>query len=80
MPYYLIAAFVLMVASYLITSLATPRQAGPKAATLDEFQFPQAEEGTPQAVVFGDTWLPDWTVLYYGDLEVTKIMASGGKK
>ena len=80
MWWYLAAAVVMMVASYVITSTMTPGQQGPKRSTFEEFDFPQADEGVPQAVVFGDVWCPDWQVLGYGDFQVETIEAEGGKK
>ena len=52
----------------------------PKPASLDEFDFPQVDETTPQSVVFGDVWIRDWTVLWYGNLQTSAIKSSGGKK
>lgn len=49
-----------------------------KPAALEDFDFPQAEEGTPQAVFFGDCWTQGWMVLWYGNYRTTKIKA--GKK
>lgn len=69
---------VLLVASYLIQALVTPRQKV-KPAALEEFDFPQVTEGTPQAVMFGDGWAQGWFVLWFGNL-TTKKIKSGGKK
>ena len=69
-------AIALLVASYVIQVVITPKPEVPKAAALDEFDFPQVEEGTPQAVVFGDCWTPDWIVLWYGDLRTSPVRAS----
>lgn len=75
-----IFAIALLVASYTVQILLTPKPTVPKAASLDEFDLPQIEEGTPQAVVFGDVWTPDWLVLWYGDLRTSPIKSNGGKK
>lgn len=83
---YIAFALVMLVSSYLITSLMMPKaeSMNNKAPdTLDQFEFPQFEEGTPQQVVFGDVWLPDWQVLWYGDLQTEALKSSsggGGKK
>jgi hypothetical protein len=71
-------ALIMLVASYAITSL-TMKQQKVKPASLEEFDFPQADEGTPQSVVFGDVWTGGWMVLWYGNLRTIKIK-SGGKK
>lgn len=74
----------LMVLSYTIQALTAkkPTDNTPKPATLGEFSFPQHEEGTPQAVVFGDCWIEDQMILYYGNLSNTPIRtkSGGGKK
>ena len=78
-----IFAIALLVVSYAITAL-TSKSTKPKDArpsTLAEFQLPQFEVGTPQAVVFGEVWTHDWMVLYYGNLKTEAIRAKkGGKK
>ena len=71
--------FVLLVSIILSVALA-PKPATPKAATLDDFDLPQVDEGTPQPVVFGDVWVKGWTVLAYGNFRTTAIEVSGGKK
>lgn len=77
---YFAIAIVLMVASYLITSMSMPKAQSSKPETMEAFDFPQANEGTPQAVVFGDTWSGDWMVLWYGNYRVGPIRGEGGKK
>lgn len=71
-------ALVFMVASYVIQSF-TMKVQNQKPAGLDEWDFPQIEEGTEQTVVFGDVWLKGAFVLWYGDYETIKIK-KGGKK
>ena len=41
--------------------------------------MPTVDQGTPVPVVFGEVWIENWMVLWYGDLRVTPIK-SGGKK
>jgi hypothetical protein len=71
-------ALLLMVASYVI-QYATMKTQNPQAVSLEDFDIPQFEEGTPHAIVFGDVWLEGWFVLWYGNFRTTKIK-SGGKK
>lgn len=71
-------ALVSMVASYVLTTL-TMKTPNAKPASLEDFDVPQFEEGTPHAIVFGDAWLDGWQVLWYGLFRTTKIK-SGGKK
>jgi len=51
----------------------------PPAAVLDDFDFPQIDDGTEQYVIFGDVWLSDWVVLGYGNLRMSKIKTKSGK-
>lgn len=71
-------ALIMMVASYAIQAL-TMKQPAIAPAAVGDFQFPQADEGTPQAVFFGDCWTPGWFVIWYGNFRTIKIK-SGGKK
>ena len=71
-------ALVLLVASYAITML-TMKQQNQSPANLEDFDFPQIEEGTPHAVVFGDVWLDGWFVLWFGNYRTTKIKSKGKK-
>lgn len=73
-------ALVMMAVSFVITASMTPKAQSPKAAGLEDFNFPQAKEGTAQAVIFGDCWCSDWTVLAIGNYRSTPIRTSGGKK
>ncbi len=75
-----IFAIGLLIASYAIQALTTPKTDPQKPAALEDFDFPQFEEGTPQSVVFGDVWTEDMFVLWYGNLRTSAIKSSGGKK
>lgn len=71
-------ALIAMVASTAIQALLVkPQQVKPTA--LEDFDFPQVEEGTPQAVFFGDCWTDGWMVLWYGNFRTKKIKAKGKK-
>lgn len=70
-----------LIASYALTALITPHpQNNIKPGTLQDFDFPQFEEGTAQAVFFGDCWTTGWMVLWYGNLRTTAIKSKAGKK
>lgn len=78
-------ALALMIVSAVLTAVLTPRPqrpAPPGPNVLADFNIPQIKDGTPQTVVFGDVWLTDWQVLYYGNLQSQPITTSsgGGKK
>ena len=68
--------------SLLITAAITPKvkQESPTPASFEDFDIPQADEGTPQAVFFGECWSSDWTVLGTGNYRTTQIMSDGGGK
>lgn len=70
----------LMVASVLIQSALAPKPSEPTAASLADFDMPQVDEGTPQAVVFGEAWSGDWQVLGYGNFRTSAVKAKQAKK
>lgn len=63
----------LLVVSYIISAATKSRTSTPKRAAFSDFDFPQADEGTPQAVVFGDVWTESWMVLGVGNYRTTAI-------
>lgn len=73
-------AIAMMIASYAIQALMAPKSVQPKPAALEDFDFPQVDEGTPQSIVFGDVWISDWHVLWYGNMRTTAVKSDGGKK
>lgn len=73
-------AIYLLIASIVISVVLAPKVQVPPPPAFDEFDFPQADEGTPQAVFFGDCWTEDWTVLTVGNYIAAPIPAGGGKK
>lgn len=76
----LLIAFALLVVSYAITSMMARKQATRTPASMEEFDFPQPDEGTAQIVVFGDVWIEDWMVLWYGDYRIEPITGRSRKK
>lgn len=75
-----VTAIVMLVASFVIQAAMAPKQQVQPPAAFDDFNFPQAEEGTPQAVYFGEVWSTSWMVLAVGNYRTTAIRTSGGKK
>jgi hypothetical protein len=63
----------IMIASAAISSALAPKPKTPKPAALSDFEFPQIDESTPQAVIFGDCWSEDWFVLGTGNFRSTPI-------
>lgn len=71
----------IIVVSYVISRALAPKPPLPKAAALEDFNFPKIDEGTPEIVIFGDVWVESWQVLGVGNLRTTPIKSkSGGKK
>lgn len=78
-----VVAIILFIISTVLTILLTPKPKTtvPTASTIDEFQLPQHDEGTPVNVVFGIVWIGDPMILWYGNLRNESITKStGGKK
>lgn len=71
---------VLFIASILISAALAPRVQPPQPEAFADIEFPQFEDGTPQAVTFGDAWSEDWMVLAVGDYRTEPVSAEGGKK
>lgn len=74
------AAIAMLVASIAISVATANKAQAPKVATMDDMNIPQVDEGTPQAVFFGDCWTADWMVLWTGNLRTTKIKSKSGKE
>ena len=70
----------ILVAAYVLSAVLAPKAKKPKPAAFSDFDFPAAEEGTPQAVIFGDCWIEDWMVLGVGNYRTQAIKTKGGKK
>lgn len=64
---------LLLAAQVIITVALMPKQKPPKPTAFEDIDFPQADEGTPQCVIFGDCWSGDWTVLAVGNYRTTEI-------
>ncbi|ASD84996.1 hypothetical protein LB105_003362 [Salmonella enterica] len=64
-----------LVASYFISVAVARKNQGSSAKpeTADNWEFPQAQEGTAQCIFFGDCWTQDWFVLAYGNYRYAAI-------
>lgn len=69
-----------LVASFVLSMIMAPTPISQKPAAFEDFEFPQADEGTPQAVYFGECWSTSWMVLGVGNYRTSAIRKSGGKK
>ena len=68
---------VIMVVSIIIQLVTRPHPPKPPAATLNDINIPTIDQGTPIAVVFGEVWVDNWMVLWYGALRTTPIKQGG---
>jgi hypothetical protein len=73
-------SLAIMVVAMILQYALTPKPQAPAAATLNDVSIPTTQIGTPVAVAFGEVWVDDSNVLWYGDLTTAAIYASGGKK
>lgn len=71
----IIYALIYIAIAVFITYALQPKAQVQPPAAFDDFDFPQADEGTPQAVIFGDCWSEDWMVLAVGNYRTTEIRA-----
>jgi hypothetical protein len=70
---------IYLIISITITAALTPKAQSRPPEAFEDIDFPQADEGTPQCVIFGDCWSGDWTVLAVGNYRTSEIRGSGGK-
>lgn len=77
MYYYYIAVLII---SLIVSYALRPRPQQPQPSTLADVAIPQIEIGRPVAVVFGEVWIDDSNIIWFGDLTNQPIYASGGKK
>lgn len=61
--------------AYLLTP--KPKSQAPTAGALD---IPATKDGTPIPVIFGEVWIKDPHIAYYGNANTRPITKSGGKK
>jgi hypothetical protein len=66
------AVIYLIIATVISIALA-PKPPKPKAAALEDFDLPTAEEGRPIPVVFGKCRITGSNILWYGDLGTKAI-------
>ncbi len=71
-------AFALMIVSYIITSMMM-KTTKAKPAALEDWDFPQSDDGTPQAIFFGDVWATGPMVIWYGNYRTIKIKSKSKK-
>ena len=70
---------IVLVISLIIGIAMAPKPQNAKPPAVTDFSVPTAEEGRDIQVLFGENWITDPNVLYYGKLRTTPIKADGGK-
>jgi hypothetical protein len=69
----------IMVISALVAYFTSTKPKDPTPLTLGELNIPTIAQGTPISVIFGDVWVPDAMIAWYGDLSQKKIYSKSGK-
>lgn len=63
---FVIQLIIAIISMYLAEVLA-PKPPRPEPNSIEDFEFPTVDDGTPMTVVFGDVWIKDWTVIGVGN-------------
>lgn len=66
---------VILIIALVAAFAMQPKPQQPKAAILEDFELPVAEDGKAAPVIFGDCWTEDPNVLWYGNLRTTPVRA-----
>lgn len=74
---WIILIIALLAAVYVYATMPSPPSKKPPALT--DFQVPTAEDGREIMWVFGEVWIHDNNVLWYGALYTTPVQESSGK-
>lgn len=64
---------LILVATTLLSVALAPKVQIQVPEAAKSIDLPQAEEGTAQAVIFGDCWSGDWMVLAHGNYRTEEI-------
>lgn len=75
-----VTAVYLLVAALVISYALAPKPPNAPPPALDDIEAPTAEEGRAIPVIFGDVWVDDPNVVWYGDLQTEPIYGGGGGK
>ena len=71
---------IIMILAAILTYALSPKPKTPSPDSLSDVSIPTIEVGKPVCVVFGDCWIDDSNVLWFGDLMTQPIYANSGKK
>lgn len=72
-------AILVSIAINAIAYILTPRPK-PSTPTAGNLDIPDAKVGSPVPVIFGEVWIKDPLISYYGNQNTRAITKSGGKK
>lgn len=70
---------VIMIIAMILSAAMRPKPQTPQPAGISDVKVPTIQQGTPVAVVFGDVWIDQPFILWYGDLR-SQAITVGGKK
>lgn len=71
MDFFVYLAVSIAVSLLTVAMMPKPQINAPDPAR--SLELPQADEGTPQCVIFGDCWSGDWMVLGHGNYRTEEI-------
>jgi hypothetical protein len=69
----------ILVISAVLTYALTPKPQSPAPDQLSDVSVPTIEIGKPVSVAFGEVWVDDSNILWYGDLSSQGFSPPGGK-
>lgn len=69
----------ILVVAAILSYAFTPKPKTPPPDTLSDVSVPTIENGKSVGVVFGDVWVDDSNILWYGDLSSQGFSPPGGK-
>jgi hypothetical protein len=69
---------VFMIVAAILAYALTPKPKTPAPDTLSDVSVPTIEIGKPVGVAFGEVWIDDSNILWYGDLSSWPIYPTGG--
>ena len=71
---------IILVVSFILSAALRPKPQNPAPAGINDVSIPQIEIGKPLAVAFGEVWIDDSNIVWYGDMANQPIYSDGGKK
>lgn len=72
-------AFVINLVISALVYILTPKPPSPPTPTAGTLEVPSPKLGTNVPVVFGEVWIDDAAISYYGNSATEPIKSKGGK-